>query len=72
MMKNFLSKKASDLTVGETLKFAGIVTLATTALSAIPLIGIYKDEISDWFSAKFKRKEAKPALSTEEEDDWGV
>lgn len=71
-MNGFFSKKASDLTVGETLKFAGIVTLATTALSALPLVAVYKDEISDWFSAKFKRKEAKPALSTEEEDDWVV
>lgn len=70
-MKNFLSKKASDLTVGETLKFAGIVTLATTALSAIPFVVACKDEISDWLRNKFKRKEAKPALS-EEEDDWGV
>lgn len=70
-MKNFLSKKASDLTVGETLKFVGIVTLATTALSSIPLVAIYKDEISEWISDKFKRKE-EPALSTEEEDDWGV
>lgn len=67
-MKNFLSKKASDLTVGETLKFAGIVTLATTALSAIPLVAIYKDEITEWISDKFKRKEAEPALSSEEED----
>lgn len=71
-MNGFFSKKAADLTVGETLKFAGIVTLATTALSALPLVAVYKDEISEWFSAKFKRKEVKPTLSDEEEDDLGV
>lgn len=71
-MGSFWNKKASDMTVGETLKFAGITSLFSVAICAVPLAWEYREEIGDWISAKFKRKEAKPALSTEEEDDWDV
>lgn len=67
----FFSKKASDLTVGETIKFAGVMSLISVAICAAPMVWGYREEIGDWLSEKFKRKEAKSALSTEEED-WGV
>jgi hypothetical protein len=71
-MGSFWNKKASDMTIGDTMKFTGIMSVASVAICLVPLAIEYKDEISEWFSAKFKRKEAKPALSTEEEEDWGV
>lgn len=68
MKSSFWSKKMMDMTVGDTLKFTGIVTVSSVALGLA--IG-YWDDISYWFYDKFKRK-VTPALSTEEEDDWGV
>jgi hypothetical protein len=53
------------------MKFTGIMSVASVAICLVPLAIEYKDEIAEWFSAKFKRKEA-PALSTEEEEDWGT
>lgn len=72
MKSSFWNKKASDMTIGDTMKLTGIMSAASVAICLVPLAIEYKDEIADWFSAKFKRKEVKPALSNEEEDDWGV
>lgn len=71
-MGSFWSKKAADMTIADTFKFTGIMTVASVAICAIPLVIENREEIKDWISSKFKRKEAEPALSTEEEDDWGV
>lgn len=71
-MSSFWSKKASEMTIADTFKFTGIMTVASVAICAIPLVIENREEIKDWISSKFKRKEAEPALSTEEEDDWGV
>ena len=69
---SFFSKKASDLTVGETLKFAGITSLLSVAICAAPMVWECREEIKNWLREKFKRKEVN-TLSTEEEDDnWGV
>lgn len=68
---SFWNKKASDMTVGDTMKFTGITVVASIAIGLIPLAFEYREEIKDWFSAKFRRKEA-PTLSEDEEDDWGV
>ena len=70
-MSGFWTKKAADMTIADTFKFTGIMTVASVAICAIPLVIENRDEIKEWISDKFKRKEA-PALSTEEEDDWGV
>lgn len=72
MKSSFWSKKAADMTIADTFKFTGIMTVASVAICAIPLVIENRDEIKEWISEKFKRKEVKPALSTEEEDDWGV
>lgn len=72
MKDSFWSKKASEMTIADTFKFTGIMTVASVAICAIPLVIENREEIKEWISAKFKRKEAKPALSTEEEDDWVV
>lgn len=71
-MSGFWSKKAADMTIADTFKFTGIMTVASVAICAIPLVIENRDEIKDWLRDKFKRKEVKPTLSEEEEDDWGV
>ena len=71
-MSGFWGKKAADMTIADTFKFTGIMTVASVAICAIPLVIENRDEIKEWLREKFKRKEVKPALSTEEEDDWGV
>lgn len=54
MKKNVWNKKASELTVAESLKLSGIITLVTTALCCAPLAWEYRDEIKE----KFIRKKA--------------
>lgn len=71
-MSGFWGKKAADMTIADAFKFTGIMTVASVAICAIPLVIENRDEIREWLREKFKRKEAKPALSTEEEDNWGV
>ena len=73
-MSGFWTKKAADMTIADTFKFTGIMTVASVAICAIPLVIENRDEIKEWISDKFKRKEVKPTLSEEEEeeDDWGV
>lgn len=71
-MSGFWSKKAADMTIADTFKFTGIMTVASVAICAIPLVIENRDEIKDWLRDKFKRKEVAPTLSVEEEDDWGV
>lgn len=70
-MSSFWSKKASEMTIADTFKFTGIMSVASVAILAIPLVIENREEIKDWISSKFKRKEVTN-LSTVEEDDWGV
>lgn len=47
--KKFFKKQVNKLTVGETCKFAGIITVASIVLSIIPLGIIWIcSKISDW------------------------
>lgn len=57
MKKSMWNKKASDLTVAESLKMSGIITLAMTALCSVPLIFEYREEITDSIKKKFKKDE---------------
>lgn len=72
MKESFWNKKASDMTIGDTMKFTGITVVASVAIGLIPLALEYREEIKDWFSAKFNKRKEVTTLSTEEEDDWGV
>ena len=53
--KGLFNKRAQDLTVGESLKISGVITLAATALCSIPLLWEYREEISDSLKSKFKK-----------------
>ena len=55
--KGLFNKRAQDLTVGESLKISGVITLMATALCSIPLLWEYREEISDSLKNKFGKHE---------------
>lgn len=55
--KSIWDKKASDMTIGESLKISGIITLVASGLCAIPLAFEYRDDIKDAIKSKFKKDE---------------
>lgn len=56
-MNNFMNKRASELTVGESLKFGVACGIATMALSGITAVVIeHGEDIVDFFKEKFKKK----------------
>lgn len=55
--KSVWNKRAQDLTVGESLKISGVITLAATAICSVPLLFEYKDEISSAIRSKFSKED---------------
>jgi hypothetical protein len=55
--KSVWNKKASDMTIGESLKISGVITLVASGICAIPLIFEYKDEISSAIRSKFSKED---------------
>lgn len=53
--KSILDKKASDMTIGESLKISGVITLITAGICAIPVAIEYRDEIKSAIKSKFNK-----------------
>lgn len=53
--KSIWNKKASDMTIGESLKISGVITLVASGICAIPLAFEYRDEIKDAIKSKFNK-----------------
>lgn len=75
MRNSIWNTKASDLTVGQSLKYGLICGLLASLPSIALLVYENQDEIRDWVSDKFGRKTAASTSLEEDEDEeegWGT